>query len=67
MVRLYGRVRSLDDSLSEDQLQMLFGVEADFAYGRIEVRPSIRWSLRDRGSTSVTDLNALLRIVWSLG
>jgi hypothetical protein len=66
MVRLYGRVRSLDDSLSEDQLQMLFGVEADFAYGRIEVRPAIRWSLRDRGSTRVTDLNTLLRIVWSL-
>jgi hypothetical protein len=66
MVRLYGRVRSLDDSLSEDQLQMLFGLEADLIYGRIEVRPSIRWSMRDRGPTRVTDLNTLLQIVWTL-
>jgi hypothetical protein len=65
-VRLVGRYRRLDDSLATDQVEMLFGLEGDFDFGRLQLVPSLRWHLRDQDPTRVTNLNAIFRVVWAL-
>ena len=65
-VQLFARVRSLDDSLSEDQLDTILGARGDFRFGRIQILPSLRWTLRDRDPTRVTELRGGLRLRWSM-
>lgn len=65
-VRLFTDVRTLDDSLLDDQLNMTFGARIHFKFGRLEAFPTLNWSLRERGSARAGRLSAVFRLLWTL-
>jgi len=64
--RLFSDLRQIDDSSAEDQLYMEYGGRARLHFGRLDVIPSLRWSVRKRDSSQADELRALLRLVWAL-
>jgi hypothetical protein len=64
-IRLYARIWSFEDSLSEDQFRITFGGRAQIAFRTFKAIPSLEWSRRDRDPSRVTDLRLVFRLVWS--
>ena len=60
--RLFFRFRDIQDTTALDQTDIEIGVRGKFRFGKIEIHPTVRWSQRERGETTSTDLRGVLRL-----
>ena len=55
-LRVFAMLRRLDDSVSDDQDDLEFGLRGNFDFWKLDVIPSLTWTRRERGDSESTDL-----------
>lgn len=61
-LRLYANYRDLSDTISSDQTDIEAGLQGHVELAKIEVRPTLIWTQRERGNVSSEDIRFVFRI-----